>query len=80
VVSRKELNLLSKIFKNLPVEFERNSYKVNIINKDELEKIICELNNLLMKKGLKGDYEPNLLGLDLEMLSDKFIHALQMFD
>lgn len=42
-----------------------------------LEKIISAIMSKFLEKGLKKNDEPNLLGLELENLNDRFIIELQ---
>lgn len=70
-LTSEQLSLFLKIIK------ERSLFKINknniIFDEQRRDIIIDEISNYFSLKGLNKDGEPNNLGIEVEMLLDKFV-------
>ncbi|MBU1144857.1 MAG: hypothetical protein KJ971_03240 [Firmicutes bacterium] len=80
-LSKEELQLFHEVFLKSDYfkRFDITNHSVRIDNneKKNLEYFIDQIMDYFILHGLKKNSEPNLLGIELENLNDKFIKELQ---
>lgn len=71
-LNQKQLGLLFKIIGSEPIHYELSNTKI-ITDELNKEKMVDLISDYYAKFGINHYYEPNELGDEIEIISDKFV-------